>query len=112
MSYNFTGDVKDQSKIFQAYLKSQHNTFDNHVPDNPFNSYSYIQDPSNIKVAKRFNFNQGIKEYTVDYLNNPYKNRTDIPYFRKEIAPFLSYSEEHGNTINYNNMVLKNGWND
>ena len=109
MSFNFYGNIKDQVRKQNTFLKTQHNTYDNHQPFNPFKTASF--DTTNLKQHKRFNFNQGIQEEHIDYLHNPYRKEPTIAYFQAKVPPFVAYRENRGNTISYNTMVRNNGWN-
>ena len=50
-------------------------------------------------------------EEHIDYLKNPYKKEPTIAYFQAKIPPYIANREMRGNTINYNSMVQRLGWN-
>ena len=109
MTYQLYGNIKDQVRKQNTFLKTQHNTYDKHIPFNPFKTGSL--DTTNLKQHKRFNFNQGIQEEHIDYLHNSFRKEPTIAYFQAKVPPFVAYRENRGNTISYNTMVRNNGWN-
>ena len=109
MSYNLYGKITDQSKKQKIFIKTQHNTYDNHIPFNPFKTASL--DTTNLKQHKRFNFNAGIQEEHIDYLNNSFNKEPTIAYFQAKIYPYTANRENRGNTISYQTMVQNLGWN-
>ena len=111
MSFNFYGDITDQSRKLKFFKKVQHGIYDNHKPYDPFKARNATFDTTNIKQHKRFNFNQGIAEEQVDYLHNPYKKDPTIAYFQAKIPPYVANRENRGSTLNYNAMVHNLGWN-
>ena len=111
MSFNFYGDITDQTRKLKTFQKTQHSLYDYHIPYNPFKIQNATLDPTNIKQGKRFNWNQGAMEEQVDYLKNPYQKEPTIPYFQAKIPAFVENRENRGSTISYKNMVHNLGWN-
>ena len=111
MTFNLYGDITDQSRKQKTFLKTQHNIYDYHTPYNQFTKPNSTFEPTNIKVKKRFNFNQGAHEEQVDYLHNKYKKEPTIAYFQSKIPPYIANREMRGGTVNYNVMVHRLGWN-